>query len=377
MEKWYGKECKVGILGGGQLGRMLLQKAADWNVQIHVLESDPDAPCRGLTSHFKFGDWKNYDDVLHFGRSMDVLTIEIEHVNVRALFELEKLGVKVFPQPKLIQIVQDKGLQKEFYKENDIPTAPYTLWEKGQELPSFPFVQKMRKGGYDGKGVQVIKNGAGLSKCFDVPSVIEQVIPFVKELSVIVARNENGEIKTFPLVEQEFNSEANLVEFLFSPADVSASIAQQADEIAIKIAKAFDLVGLLAVELFLTEDGDLLVNEVAPRAHNSGHHTIEACYTSQFEQHLRAILNLPLGDTTFQKSAVMVNLLGAPNHKGTPIYENLEWALEQPGVFPHIYGKIETKPYRKMGHVTVVSDDIESAKTMARTVKEKLSVISL
>lgn len=376
MEKWYGKSCKVGILGGGQLGRMILQKAPDWDVHIHVLDPDPEAPCKNLAASFTCGDWKDYDTVMDFAKNLDVVTVEIEHINVDALFDLQKQGVKVFPQPELLATVQDKGLQKEFYQKNNIPTAPFSLWNLGDELPQAPFVQKMRKGGYDGKGVQVIQSEADFSNAFDVPAVIEEMIPFEKELSVIVARNENGETATFPLVEQEFNPEANLVEFLFAPAHVSVEIAEKAEQLAKKVANAFELVGILAVELFLTKEGDLLVNEVAPRPHNSGHHTIEAGYTSQFEQHLRAILNLPLGDTSQQKAAVMVNLLGAPNHKGTPYYENLEWALQQPGVFPHIYGKSLTKPFRKMGHVTVVHENMEQAKMTARKVLDKVKVIT-
>ena len=376
MEKWYGKNCKVGILGGGQLGRMILQKAPDWDVQIHVLDPAPDAPCKDLAHHFTCGDWRDYDTVMAFAGDLDIVTVEIEHINVKALFDLEAQGVKVYPQPEVLAAIQDKGLQKEFYEQHNIPTAPFHLHQAEDKVPEMPFVQKMRKGGYDGKGVQVVRTEAQINQMFEVPSVIEKLIPFEKELSVIVARNVEGEMKTFPLVEQEFNEDANLVEFLFAPAMVDEKIAEKAQQIAKDVAEAFNLVGLLAVELFLTAEGNLLVNEAAPRPHNSGHHTIEAGYTSQFEQHLRAILNLPLGDTSQQKAAVMVNLLGAPDHTGTPYYENLEWALAQPGVFPHIYGKSMTKPFRKMGHVTVVHEEIEEAKKLAREVLDKVKVVT-
>ena len=361
---------KLGILGGGQLGRMLIQEAVNFNIHISVLDPSVNAPCADLANNFVVGNFNDYQTVLNFGKSVDVLTIEIEHVNIEALEELERLGKKVFPTPQALRTIQDKGLQKQFYRANNIPTAPFHLIENAEDAFLFkekgPFMQKLRKGGYDGKGVTPLRTESEFNAAFNAPSVLEEFVPFVKELAVIVARNERGEIATFPLVEMEFNPEANLVEFIFSPAHVNNDIESNAKKIATDIANKLEHVGLLAIELFLTEDGNLLVNEIAPRPHNSGHHTIEACFVSQYGMHLRAILNMPLGSTGLRTPAVMINLLGEKGFEGKARYENIEEVLHTEGAYIHLYGKEDTKPFRKMGHITVCNLNLEDAKATAR-----------
>lgn len=380
MKHFYHPDFKLGILGGGQLGRMFIQDAINFDVRIYIMDESEVSPSRELANHFTFGNITNYDDVYNFGKDKDVLTIEIENVNVEALYQLEKEGVKVFPQPRIIELVQDKGVQKQFYVDNNIATAPFYLVENRNEISSYitelPFMQKMRVGGYDGKGVTALKNEDDIIAGFDAPSVLEKFVDFDKELSVIVARNENGEVQSFPVVEQEFNSEANLVEFLISPANVNKEIEEKAREVAEKIINKLEMVGLLAVELFLTKDGEVLVNEIAPRPHNSGHQTIEGNITSQFEQHLRSVLNLPLGSTDIVEASVMLNLLGEKGHTGKVFYKGFEDVLKMKGVKPHIYGKAITKPFRKMGHVTIVNKSLEKAKSIAEDVKKTLKVMA-
>ncbi|MFM1874294.1 MAG: hypothetical protein RL266_31 [Bacteroidota bacterium] len=373
----YRPKTKLGILGGGQLGRMLIQETINLDVDVHVLDPDPDAPCRDIAHSFTNGSFKDYETVLEFGIGMDVVTIEIEHVNVDALEELEKQGVKVYPQPNVIRLIQDKGAQKEFYAEHGIPTSDYRLIgenEAENHTDFFPVFQKLRKGGYDGKGVQSLRSAEDLSKAFSEPSVLEKAVDLDKELSVIVARNASGEVKTFPTVELEFNPVANLVEFLFSPANVSDEVEKAAQEIARTIAEKLEIVGLLAVELFLDKQGNVLVNEIAPRPHNSGHQSIEGNYTSQFMQHVRAILNISLGNTEIVKPSVMVNLLGEDGFSGEAQYEGLEDVLAMKGVNVHLYGKRFTKPFRKMGHVTIIADTLEEAKSTAKKVQQTLKV---
>lgn len=373
----YRPKTKLGILGGGQLGRMLIQETINLDVDVHVLDPDPDAPCRDIAHSFTNGSFNDYETVLAFGKGMNVLTIEIEHVNVDALEVLETQGVKVYPQPNVIRLIQDKGGQKEFYDKHGIPTSDYRLiGENDAENHSdfFPVFQKLRKGGYDGKGVQSLKTAADLSKAFSEPSVLEKAVDLDKELSVIVARNAAGEVKTFPTVELEFNPIANLVEFLFSPANVSDDVEKTSQEIAKTIAENLQIVGLLAVELFLDKEGNVLVNEIAPRPHNSGHQSIEGNYTSQFMQHVRAILNISLGNTEIVKPSVMVNLLGEDGFTGEAQYEGLEDVLALKGVNVHLYGKRFTKPFRKMGHVTVIAETLEEAKTTAKKVQQTLKV---
>jgi 5-(carboxyamino)imidazole ribonucleotide synthase len=371
---------KLGILGGGQLGRMLIQEAVNFNIHISVLDPAVNAPCADLANNFVVGNFNDYQTVLDFGKTVDVLTIEIEHVNIEALEELERLGKKVFPTPQALRTIQDKGLQKQFYKANNIPTAPFHLIDNAEDALLFkekgPFMQKLRKGGYDGKGVTPLRTEAEFNAAFNAPSVLEEFVPFVKELAVIVARNESGEIATFPLVEMEFNPEANLVEFIFSPAHVNTDVESNAKKIASDIANKLNHVGLLAIELFLTADGNLLVNEIAPRPHNSGHHTIEACFVSQYGMHLRAILNMPLGSTGLRTPAVMINLLGEKGFEGKARYENIEDVLHTEGAYIHLYGKEDTKPFRKMGHITVCNLNLEEAKDIARRFLKEVRVIS-
>lgn len=377
---FYSDSFRLGILGGGQLGRMLLQEAANFDVRTAVLDPATDAPCSAMCNEFSCGSFQDYETVVAFGEGKDVITVEIEHVNTEALAALEKKGIAVYPKPSFLKMVQDKGLQKEFYRANGIPTSPFHLIESRSELDSLnltiPFVLKSRKGGYDGKGVQIIRSKEDLQIAFEGPCVVEELVPFIKELSVIIARNKQGETSIFPLVEMEFNPKANLVEFLFSPAQVNEQIEAQAHSIANRIVEAADFVGVLAIELFLTQEGNLLVNEMAPRPHNSGHHTIEACNTSQYEQHLRAVLSLPLGSTSLIQPAVMINLLGAAGHEGAVHYRGISEALQMPGVHLHIYGKPHTKPFRKMGHVTVTDNDLQAAQQRARTLLQLIKVES-
>ena len=372
-------KTKLGILGGGQLGRMFIQSAMSYGTPIHILDPNPNCPAANLCDSFTQGSFNDYDTVFDFGSGMDVLTIEIENVNTEALFQLEREGVKVFPQPHIIKLIKDKGIQKQFYKDNNIPTADFELCDSLEEVEqkaTFPIVQKMRKGGYDGKGVQILKSPEDLEDAFDVPSLLEEKIDFVKEVSVIVARNEKGEIRSYPTCEQEFNPEANLVEFLFSPAKISQETEKQAQGIAKTIIEKLKMVGLLAVEFFVLEDGSLIVNEMAPRTHNSGHHTMECNYTSQFEQHYRSVMNFPLGSTEIIQPGVMINLLGDKNHTGTPVYEGINEVIKQQGVYVHLYGKTETKPFRKMGHITVVNPDLDKAIANAREVAKSVKVVA-
>ena len=379
MTKVTGDTFRLGILGGGQLGRMFIQEAANFDVQVHILDESSNGPAGQLATSFTKGDITNYEDVFNFGKSLDLLTVEIENVNIKALFDLEKIGLKVFPQPHVLSTIKDKGTQKEFYRKHNLPTSEFQFLDENTPISELekriPFVQKLRTGGYDGRGVQLIKNSDDLLNAFTEPSIAENLIDFEKELSVIVARNERGETAVFPTVECEFN-DANLVEYLFSPADVSEEIEKKAESLAIDVINAFEMVGILAVEMFLTKDGDILVNEVAPRPHNSGHHTIECNITSQFEQHLRSIVNWPLGSTEIEKQGVMLNVLGASGCVGSTIYAGLDELIKIPGVYPHLYGKSTTKPNRKMGHITIAANTMEEAKEKAERVKHIMRVIS-
>lgn len=380
MKNIYAKDFTLGILGGGQLGRMFIQEAVNYDVRVHVLDPAADAPCASIAHKFTVGNFTDHDTVYNFGKDKDILTIEIEHVNVEALKKLEKEGVRVFPQPHVLEVIKDKGLQKSFYRDHNIPTAPFKLIknkaEAVAELKNGPWMQKMRQGGYDGKGVTPLRTESDSERAFDVPSVLEEMVDFLKEISVIVARNMKGEIKSFPVVEMEFNAEANLVEFLFSPAEISKEIEASAQAIAREVAEKLQIVGILAVEMFVTKDHQVLVNEVAPRPHNSGHQTIEGNITSQYEQHLRAICGLPLGNTDITLPSVMVNLLGEKGYSGPVKYQGIEEVMSHRGVYIHLYGKTETKPFRKMGHCTVVDENLKVAKDGARTVLKTLKVVS-
>jgi 5-(carboxyamino)imidazole ribonucleotide synthase len=370
---------KVGVLGGGQLGLMLLQAAIDWNLNVKILDA-ADAPCAAIAPEFVEGSLQDYEAVYQFGQDVEVLTIEIEKVNVEALEVLEREGKKIFPQPHVIRLIQDKRTQKQFYRDHGLPTADFILTEDRKDVRNhtdfLPAFHKLGRDGYDGKGVQRIASPADFEKAFDAPGLLEKAVDFEKELAVIVARNEKGEVATFPTVEMVFHPEANLVEYLFAPADISEKIEKKAEELAKKTAQAIGIVGLLAVEMFLTKDGQVLINEVAPRPHNSGHHTIRANFTSQFEQHWRAILNLPLGDTTAYTPAAMVNLLGEEGHTGPAYYEGMQEVLAMQGVFPFLYGKKITKPFRKMGHITVTDSDLAKLKEKVEWVKEVLKVVT-
>jgi 5-(carboxyamino)imidazole ribonucleotide synthase len=373
----------VGILGGGQLGKMLCQAASPWDLRLAILDKDPSYPAGSICDRFVSGDFNNFNDVYAFGKTVDVLSIEIEHVNIEALFRLEAEGLPIHPRPAALQIIQDKGLQKQFYEKHELPSSPFRLFDSPDMLRqaldagalSLPFVQKARTGGYDGRGVAVIRNADDLNNLLPGPCVVEDLVHIEQELAVVVARNKRGETSTYPSVSMEFNPQANLVECLLCPAPVSDDTDREARALALRCMEAYDICGLLAVELFLTTDGELLINEVAPRPHNSGHHSIDSCYTSQFEQHLRAICNLPLGSTRMLTPSVMVNLLGAPGYSGLARYVGMEEVLAIEGVNVHLYGKAETRPFRKMGHATILAPDLETARKRAQTVLSTLKIM--
>jgi len=380
VKNYFSSNFKLGVLGGGQLGKMLLTETQKFDIYTSILDTSAGAPCAQICNEFHLGSLMNFDTVYNFGKKVDLLTIEIEHVNIEALLKLENEGLEIYPQPSVLQIIQHKGRQKDFFVTNNIPTSPHkrfsTLNELKSESLEFPFVWKSAQFGYDGTGVKIVKNQNDLNSLADVECIIEKLIHFKNELAVIVARNKNGEIKTYPVVEMEFHPEANQVEYVICPARISNEAAEKARNIALKVAESFKHIGLLAVELFQTENDEIIVNEVAPRAHNSGHYSIEASYTNQFEQHLRSILNLPLGNTASKVAGVMVNLVGEEGFSGNVVYENMEEILKMDGVTPHIYGKKETRPFRKMGHVTVASNNINEARKIAEKVKKLIRVIS-
>ena len=376
----FSQDIKLGVLGGGQLGRMLIQEAINYNLHINIIDPDENAPCRTLAHEFTQGSITDYDTVLSFGRNCDLVTIEIENVNTDALLQLEKEGIKVYPQPDIIALIKNKIDQKLFYQKHDIPTAAFEIVENKEDVRNtsikLPFVNKLATEGYDGRGVQIIRNENDIDKAFDKRGLIESLVDFEKEISIIIARNTKGEIKCFPTVELEFHPEHNLVEYLHTPAAISNEVDARAKLIAIDIIKKLKMVGLLAIEMFVTKDGEVLVNEMAPRTHNSGHQTIESSVTSQFNQHLRAILNLPLGSTTLVSPATMVNLLGEDGHTGPAKYQGLNSILEMKGVYVHLYGKLITKPFRKMGHVTITGKKRKKLKEKAKFVKETLKIVS-
>jgi 5-(carboxyamino)imidazole ribonucleotide synthase len=382
---YFSSDFKLGILGGGQLGKMLLFDTRKFDIQTYVLDPSDEAPCKIACNHFYQGDLMDFDTVYNFGKKVDVLTFEIELVNLDALVKLEEEGLPVYPSPKTLKLIQNKGIQKDFYTQHNIPTAPYTRFENLQDLKSainnqqsaiqMPFVWKCTEFGYDGNGVKVVRKASDLDELPNVECIAEAMIPFKNELAVIVCCNPSGEIKTYPVVEMEFHPEANQVEYVICPARIDKEVAKKARAIALNVSQQFNHVGLLAVEMFQTENDEILVNEVAPRPHNSGHYSIEASYTSQFENHLRAILNLPLGNTDSKAAGIMVNLVGSEGYSGQVIYENIEKILEWDGVTPHIYGKKQTRPYRKMGHVTIVNKDVNEARKIAEQVKNTIKVI--
>ena len=376
---------KIGILGGGQLGKMLCQAASEWHLPVYVLDKDESFPAAPYATVFERGNFRDYDDVIAFARNLDVVTIEIEHIDTRALHELAERGVKVYPQPDLIDLIKDKGTQKQFYADHGIATTPFRLFAGKEAVLGaahageirLPFVQKSRTGGYDGQGVAVIRTDDDLqTKLLDGPCLIEDLADIEKELAVVVARSPSGDIKVFPTVEMEFHPTANLVEFLICPAALDGDTDGRASRLAVEVVRKLEIVGLLAVELFLTKDGEILVNEVAPRPHNSGHHTIEACATSQYEQHLRAILDLPLGDPSLLRPAAMINLLGAEGHTGPTHYDGWRDVMAIPEVHPHLYGKADTRPFRKMGHLTALGDTVKQARERAARARAMLRIVS-
>lgn len=384
MINYFSSDFKLGILGGGQLGKMMLYETRKFDIQTHVLDPSAEAPSRLASNYFEQGDLMDFETVVNFGRKVDLLTFEIESVNVDALEKLEEEGKKVYPSSKTLRKIQDKGIQKEFYIEKNIPTAAFRRFSTKSDLLEgveskliqLPFVWKSTTGGYDGKGVTIVKSRENLEELPDVPCIAEKLVPFKNELAVIVARNPSGQVSTYPVVEMEFHPEANQVEYVICPARIDNEVAGKARAVAQKVSEAFEHVGLLAVEMFQTEEDEILVNEVAPRPHNSGHYSIEASFTNQFEQHIRAILNLPLGETGSKAGGVMVNLVGAEHHRGNVVYENITQILEFKGVTPHIYGKKETRPFRKMGHVTIVNEDLSEARKIAEKVKNTIRVIA-
>jgi 5-(carboxyamino)imidazole ribonucleotide synthase len=379
---YFSSNFKLGILGGGQLGKMMLFDTRKFDIQTYVLDPSNEAPCKIACNKFFQGNLMDFDTVYNFGKQVDVLTFEIELVNLDALEKLESEGIKVFPSPKTLRLIQNKGIQKDFYYNNTIPTAAYKRFENLEALKAdssnlkLPFVWKCTEFGYDGMGVKIIRTQSDLDNLPNVECISEEMIPFKNELSVIVCRNVSGEIKTYPVVEMEFHPEANQVEYVICPARIDDKVAEKARAIALNVSEKFNHVGLLAVEMFQTIDDEIIVNEVAPRPHNSGHHTIEASFTSQFENHIRAILDLPLGNTDSKVAGIMVNLVGEEGFSGNVVYENIQTIMGWNGVTPHIYGKKETRPFRKMGHVTIVNEDMVAARKIAENVKNTIRVIS-
>lgn len=382
IDKLANSSLKLGIISGGQLGKMLIQEASKWAIATYILDPDPDCPAKRIATAHVQGDFLDFDTVYAFGKEVDVLTYEMENINIEALLQLKADGFKVVPDPEVLALIQDKGLQKEFYQKHNIPTSPFACYEDSDAITkaveenvfTHPFVQKLRKGGYDGHGVALIHSAE--DRLLDGASMLEKKVEIDKEIAVTVARNELGEVRCFPAVEMTFDAKTNLVEDLFCPANISEKDLKTAEDLAIKIIENLEMVGLLAVEFFIDKNGEILVNEVAPRPHNSGHHTIESVMTSQLEQMLRAILGLPLGSTNLIMPSVMLNLLGEAGHIGEVRYEGLSEALALEGVKVHLYGKQKTRPSRKMGHVTVLADTVEEAMGKAEKVKSILKVKS-
>lgn len=381
---YFSSDFTLGILGGGQLGKMLLTETRKFDLKTFVLDPSAEAPGQFGCNRFFQGDLMDFDTVYRFGKQVDLLTLEIENVNLEALEQLENEGLKVYPSAQTLKLIQNKGTQKDFYQKHQIPTSTHQRFADLNALQAavtssaveMPFVWKAARFGYDGNGVKIVRNPENLNALPDTECIAEQLVPFTHELAVIVARSASGEVKTYPVVEMEFHPEANQVEYVLCPARIPDDIAQKATQIALQVSTAFAHVGLLAVEMFLTADGAIYVNEVAPRPHNSGHYSIEASYTSQFENHLRAILGLPLGNTQSKVAGVMVNLVGEEGYSGEVVYENIEKIMALDGVTPHIYGKKQTRPFRKMGHVTIVHPSMNQARTTAEEVKKTIRVIS-
>ena len=371
---------KLAILGGGQLGKMFLQEATDYPMPVAVLDPDPRAPCAAMTGLFKQGDFNDKQTVLNFAQDATAVGIEIEHVSVEALEELEAMGKRVIPAPRVLRIIQDKGLQKQFYADHKLPTAPFYLADNLADVDleriPLPFVQKNRTGGYDGKGVQVIVTEEDLPKLRDVPSVIETLCPIAHEIAVIVAADDAGKTVVYPVVEMIFDKVLNLVDYVQMPTFLNADIRKRAQALAVELVQAFGAAGLYAVEMFVTQSGDIWINETAPRVHNSGHLTIEACANSQFEQMWRLLAGMPLASVQQCRLAAMVNLIGAYGHSGPAVLEGLDEVLALDETFIHWYGKAETRPGRKMGHITVLADHEPALKAKIDKIRKAVRVVS-
>ncbi len=371
---------KIGILGGGQLGRMLLQAAANYPVETFVMENDPACPAGHLCHNFTKGDIKNFDDVYNFGKGLDAITIEIESVNEEALEKLESEGIKIYPKPAALKTIKDKILQKQFYKDNAIPTSEFIITQNKSELAQhsnfLPAAHKIGMGGYDGRGVKLLKTKDDLTKGFDAPAVLEKLVAIKKEIAVIIAVNDKGENAMYPSVDMIFDTRLNLLDYQISPAGLPDKVLWKAEAIALKVVKDLKSPGIFAVELFVDIDDNVLVNETAPRVHNSGHHTIEANYSSQFDMLWRVMLGYPLGNTEHILPAAIVNLLGAEGFSGEAVYEGLDEILKIDNVFVHIYGKKETRPGRKMGHITILSKEKQELIHQANRIKQTVKVVA-
>lgn len=381
MNSFFGSDQVLGVLGAGQLGKMLATAAAPWDLNLRMLDPTAAAPAAHLCTKFVQGDFRDKQTVLDFGADCDVITIEIEQVNVAALEELEAAGKVVHPCPRALRIIQDKGFQKQFFVEQGLPSSAFALFAGPEEVKAadltFPCVQKVRTEGYDGRGVKILRSEADLDDLLPGPCLVEDAVEVETEIAVIAVRNASGQVVSFDPVEMSFHPTANLVEFLAAPARISPALAAEAKALAEQTIAAFDLCGLLAVEMFVNREGEILINEVAPRPHNSGHHTIEACVSSQYQQHLRAILDLPLGDCSLRQPAVMINILGEEGKSGPVVYEGVEEVLNTPGAHLHLYGKHETRPFRKMGHLTVCHDDLETAILSVRNLQTRFKATTL
>lgn len=370
----------LGILGGGQLGKMLLQVTSRLSIKTNILDPSDESPCKNMCSNFTVGNLMDFESVYNFGKECDLITFEIEHVNVDALEKLENEGIKVHPSSSTLRIIQDKSRQKEFFVKNKIPTSKFTYYSSLEDLNyselKYPCVWKKTKFGYDGYGVKILNSKEDLNDLPNTQFIIEDMVPFKKELATTIARNESGDIEIFPVVEMMFNETSNQVEFVICPAQISSEINERAKEIAIKVSESFKQVGLMAVEMFLTKDDEILVNEVAPRPHNSAHYSIEGCINSQFDQHINSILNLPLGCSKSNVYAIMANLVGDNGYHGEVLYDGVEDAMKIDNVKVHIYGKKQTKPNRKMGHITVLDTNLKEGLKKAQTVKKLIQIKS-
>ncbi len=379
---YFSSNFTLGILGGGQLGKMLLQVTSKLSIKTNILDSSPNSPCKNLCNEFQTGNLMDFNSVYKFGKKCDLITYEIEHVNIEALEKLESDGIKVYPSSKTLKIIQDKSLQKKFFTENKIPTAKFWHFKSLQDYNSssvkneikFPCVWKKTKFGYDGFGVEIINSSNDFEKLPETEFIIEELISFKKEIATTIARNESGQIEVFPVVEMIFNEISNQVEYVICPAQINDDIKDKAKEIALNVSKSFEQIGLLAVEMFLTNDNKILVNEVAPRPHNSAHYSIEACTNSQFEQHIKSILDLPLGCSKSNIYAIMVNLVGEKGFSGPVVYSGIEEAMQYDNVSVHIYGKSETKSNRKMGHATILDTSLKNGLSRAKSIKKIIKI---